>query len=518
MRPELLAGVSEAAASALRVAGWEVAFSAVVFVVVLALTWALRNSAPSLRHALWGLVLLRLILPLDFSLPFSVGVLAERVSLAPAFGSEWQGAWPEATAAHQGAMTAEGEAPQRAIGERRVGVWTLAALAAWLFGALGVALVLARRRRSYRAVVRNASPVQDPAVLALLRRWKSELRVRHAVRLVTSAHPRTPFTYGTLAPVIFLPRAVLERNEPGLVESVLAHELAHIRRWDDLLLKAQLVISALYFFNPLAWLAVGKMREESDRACDELVLSRGRLTAKTYGQSILTVLKLGLASEPSVTPALASRKRRLKARLETIMVKNALRKNGVRTLYPIPTALALGLVLLPMAGASSGAASGGDVVTALQESSSGQEQAVAMSSPMPGARVSAAWGPMLHPFSGEETHHRGIDLVGRPGAEIRAAAGGTVAEATADYSGGDAHGTVVVLDHGNGIKTFYSHLERLDVAKGQRLAKGEVLGTQGATGKVTGPHLHFEVWVNGEFRDPALFVSEWGIDEREYRM
>jgi bla regulator protein BlaR1 len=363
--------------------------------------------------------------------------------------------------------------------------------------------------------VRNASTVRDPAVLDLLRRWKSELRVRREVRLATSSHPHTPFTYGTLAPVIFLPRAVLERDEPGLLESVLAHELAHVRRWDDLLLKGQLVISALYFFNPIAWLAVGKMREESERACDELVLSRGRLTAKTYGQSIVTVLKLGLAWEASVAPALASRKRRLKARLETIMVKDTQRKNGVSALYPIPTALALGLILLPMAGTSSSAASGSDGVTVAQEGAGDEEQAVAMSSPMPGARVSAAWGPMRHPFTGEETHHRGIDLVGEPGAEILAAAGGTIAEATADYSGGAAHGTVVILDHGNGIKTFYSHLDRLDVTKGKRVAKGEVLGTQGETGKTTGPHLHFEVWVNGEFKDPALYVSEWQSNERE---
>ncbi len=518
MRPELLASLSEVAASAVRVAGWEVAFSAVLFVIVLGLTVALRNSAPSLRHALWGLVLLRLVLPLDLSMPFSMGALAERANLAPGFESVWPEARPAATTDQRGAPAKEGPAPQLALRERGVEAWKLAALVVWLFGALGVAVVLTRRRRSYRAVVRNASAVSDPAVLALLRRWKSELRVRRAVRLATSSHPHTPFTYGTLRPVIFLPRAVLERDEPGLLESVLAHELAHVRRWDDLLLKGQLVISALYFFNPIAWLAAGKMREESERACDELVLSRGRLTARTYGRSIVTVLKLGLACESSVAPALASRRRRLKARLEAIMVKSTLRKGGVRALYPIPAALALGLVLLPMAGTSSGAVSGGDGVTALQEGSRDQERAVVMSNPMPGARVSAAWGPMLSPFTGNKAHHRGIDLVGKPDSEIHAAAGGTVAEATADYSGGEAHGTVVILDHGNGIKTFYSHLERLDVAKGQRVAEGEVLGTQGSTGKVTGPHLHFEVWVNGEFRDPALFVSEWQSDEREFWM
>ena len=109
-------------------------------------------------------------------------------------------------------------------------------------------------------------------------------------------------------------------------------------------------------------------------------------------------------------------------------------------------------------------------------------------------------------------------MVGKPGSEIHAAAAGRVEEATTDYAGGAAHGTVVILDHGGGIKTFYSHLDRLDVAKGQSVACGEVLGTQGTTGKVTGAHLHFEVWENGEFRDPALFVSEWREEGSTQRM
>jgi beta-lactamase regulating signal transducer with metallopeptidase domain len=498
---------SELATVVLRAGGLEVLFSGVLFIIVLALTGALRNASPSLRHALWGLVLLRLVLPIDLALPFSLGALAERVRLVPAIESAWLDGWPASAVTGQATLGDAGMALAR--GTPDAASWQLAVLGAWVLGVMIVGSRLGRRRRSYRGVVGRARPVSDPAVLELLNTWKSELRIRRRVRLVTSDEQRVPFTCGTIRPSIFLPRAVLGSRDAGLVESVLAHELAHVRRWDDLLLKVKLSVASLYFFNPIAWLTLRRMQEEGERICDEVVLSSGRLSARVYGRSIVAVLRLGMGQEARLAPALFSRRGTLRGRLEAIMSRPSHRGTGGPTLYPIPVAMALGLLLLPMAGTSSDVGGGGAEVAAQGVSREQEGWALALANPMPGARISAAWGPMLHPFSREEAHHRGVDLVGKPGSEIHAAAGGRVEEATTDYAGGTGHGTVVILDHGGGIKTFYSHLDRLDVEKGQRVLRGDVLGTQGTTGKVTGAHLHFEVWENGEFRDPALFVGEW---------
>jgi murein DD-endopeptidase MepM/ murein hydrolase activator NlpD len=516
VRPETIVTASELAAAVLRAAGWEVLFSGVLFFIVLGLTGVLRNASPSLRHALWGLVLLRLVLPLDLSMPFSLGALAERARLAPALESAWLDAWPAASidgAAPGGEWSASALTGTAWDGSG----WELVVLGMWILGVLVVGSTLVRSRRAYRVLVRAAEPVSDAAVLELLSRWKSELGIRRRVRLVTSDELRVPFTCGTIRPALFLPRAVLDSREAGLVESVLAHELAHVRRWDDLVLRGKLLVASLYFFNPLAWLSVRKMQEESERSCDDIVLSTGRLSARTYGRGIVAVLRLGLRHEANLAPALFSRQRTLRARLERVMARKSFRGNRTRSLYPIPVALAFGLLLLPMAGTSSGTVpAGADVPSG--DADPGQAGSVSLSNPMPGARISAAWGPMLNPFTHEKTHHRGIDLVGEPGSEIHAAAAGRVEVATIAYSGGAAYGTVVVLDHGNGIKTLYAHLDRLDVEKGQRVSRGDVLGTQGATGqaegggrqiRTTGAHLHFEVWENGEVRDPALFVSEW---------
>lgn len=126
--------------------------------------------------------------------------------------------------------------------------------------------------------------------------------------------------------------------------------------------------------------------------------------------------------------------------------------------------------------------------------------------PVPGARLTSPFGERLHPMTGERVHHRGVDLAASIGTPILSPVAGRVSVATDHYEGGAHHGTVVVVDHGGGLQSFYSHLDALSVTPGQEVARGQRLGTVGATGEVTGPHLHFEVWRDGEPVDPGSLV------------
>jgi murein DD-endopeptidase MepM/ murein hydrolase activator NlpD len=112
--------------------------------------------------------------------------------------------------------------------------------------------------------------------------------------------------------------------------------------------------------------------------------------------------------------------------------------------------------------------------------------------------VTEGVGPRIHPVYGYRSCHTGIDIGAGYGSTIRAALGGTV---IAEYFN-TAYGNVTLIDHGDGLSTFYAHQSARVVGVGAHVRKGQPIGRVGATGFATGPHLHFEVHVNGVPFDP----------------
>jgi murein DD-endopeptidase MepM/ murein hydrolase activator NlpD len=121
-----------------------------------------------------------------------------------------------------------------------------------------------------------------------------------------------------------------------------------------------------------------------------------------------------------------------------------------------------------------------------------------MRTPVNGARQSSGFGMRFHPILGYSRMHQGTDFAAPAGAPILASAAGTVAQA--GWGGG--YGNVVVVDHGKGLKTRYAHMSRVGVRVGQKVGQGQVIGAVGSTGLSTGPHLHYEVWMNNSPVDP----------------
>ncbi|MDN5344184.1 MAG: hypothetical protein PWQ18_295 [Clostridia bacterium] len=118
-----------------------------------------------------------------------------------------------------------------------------------------------------------------------------------------------------------------------------------------------------------------------------------------------------------------------------------------------------------------------------------------------------AWpirGPITSPFGyrGRE-FHSGMDIAGPVGAAVGAAEDGRVT--FAGYEGG--YGRMVIIDHGGGVVTRYAHLSGFNVRSGAQVARGQVIGFVGTSGRTTGPHLHFEVLVDGSFRNPYGFLN-----------
>lgn len=115
---------------------------------------------------------------------------------------------------------------------------------------------------------------------------------------------------------------------------------------------------------------------------------------------------------------------------------------------------------------------------------------------------SSGFGVRFDPFTGRPAFHSGLDFGGGFGAPIYSTAPGVVSF-TGVRSG---YGNTIEIDHGGGFKTRYAHLSGIGVAVGQRVGVGQRIGALGSTGRSTGPHLHYEVWVNGRAQNPDRFV------------
>lgn len=122
--------------------------------------------------------------------------------------------------------------------------------------------------------------------------------------------------------------------------------------------------------------------------------------------------------------------------------------------------------------------------------------------PLMTPRLSSDYGPRRHPVRKAVGHHHGVDLAAPAGAPIRAVRAGVVV--FADPYGG--YGNLVVIRHEQGMTSHYGHCQKLRVRPGQRVGAGQVIATVGSTGISTGPHLHFEIRVDGKPLDPEQLI------------
>lgn len=122
--------------------------------------------------------------------------------------------------------------------------------------------------------------------------------------------------------------------------------------------------------------------------------------------------------------------------------------------------------------------------------------------PQRGARKTSSFGVRFDPFTGRPAFHSGLDFVSAFGSPVLTTAPGVVSF-TGVRSG---YGNTVEIDHGRGFKTRYAHLSGIAVRAGQRVAVGQRVGALGNTGRSTGPHLHYEIWLNGRAVNPYRFI------------
>ena len=312
-----------------------------------AVTFLLRKKSAALRHAVWSLAFIGLLL-----LPAGAALLPT-----------WYVPLP-ATEPPAETITPQLSAPSRPAGETGTYTdvpagtflaetpvsesnwsWTAIALFAWVAGAMVLLLKMAIVLNKLALVRRSAIPVTDPEWTALAEALPDVLGVRRPVVLLQHEEVHVPMTYGVRRPVILLPIQV-DGWSADQKRITLMHELLHVRRLDYVVHIMALAARALHWFNPLAWLAAKKLVVERERACDDGVLALG-VASTSYADHLLDMARFVLSGNEASTAALAmARPSELRSRVVAIL-NPGLSRHGLTPFRALSlTASALVVVLL----------------------------------------------------------------------------------------------------------------------------------------------------------------------------
>jgi uncharacterized protein (TIGR03435 family) len=282
--------------------------STVVIVFAWLLTLALRKNQARMRYRVWMIASIKFLLP--FSLLISAGEslqtkLATPVQHPAIAAAIQQITQPFPASSGSSAGFYDGGEPWTATPESHPLPQILAAL--WLCGFLAILFVWFRAWWKLRATVRASLPmtvVADVPVLA-------------SPRLVE------PGIFGILRPVLLMPENITDRLSADQLRAILAHEMCHVRRRDNLTAAIHMMVQALFWFHPATWWIKARLIEERERACDEAVLQSGN-EPELYAESILNVCKFYVESPLACVSGVTGSD--LKRRIVRIMTEQVTRK------------------------------------------------------------------------------------------------------------------------------------------------------------------------------------------------
>ncbi len=291
MIPEYLPATWTAFAAALGDHLWQ---STLFAVVAGLLTLILRNNHARARYWLWLAASMKFLIPFSLlvamgsHLPWSHGSAGTKAGLYLAMEEVSQ-------PFSQPAMTVISRATPSTISPSVIHLLPGLLAAAWLCGFLVVLSVWYLRWRGISVAIREAVPLREGREVEALRRLERMGGMRTRIEMLLSRASLEPGIFGIARPVLVWPERISERLEDVHLEAILAHEVWHVRRRDNLAAAVHMVVEAIFWFHPLVWWLGAQLVEERECACDEEVLELGN-ERQVYAESILKVCEFCVGS------------------------------------------------------------------------------------------------------------------------------------------------------------------------------------------------------------------------------
>src|ERR1035441_5549283 len=312
----------EFAASLGRLAGNHLWQSTGFAAVAVLLAFALRANSARARYWLWLSASVKFLVP--FSVLAAIGSSLGRWLVPTTPVSRFPSVIEEVVQPF--AATKDAVMPTAYVPVSAVTLLPAMLLALWCCGFVAVLLYVWARWRRVAAAVRSSTPLTEGRELNALRRirWGGPPGLpSSAIRLVSSAASLEPGIFGIFRPLLWLPAGIANRLEDAELEAILAHELCHARRRDNLTAAIHMAVEAIFWFHPLVWWLGARLTEERERACDEEVVRMGG-EPQIYAESILKVCEFYLASPVACAAGVTGGE--LKKRIEGIMTNRFARK------------------------------------------------------------------------------------------------------------------------------------------------------------------------------------------------
>ena len=195
--------------------------------------------------------------------------------------------------------------------------WAAVVLAIWASGTVAFLISWAVRWHAFAVLARTASPLRDSREATLLRHVERALARRSPLPIVATTGEWEPGVFGVISPVLIWPTQLTNHLSDEELEAILAHELAHVRRRDNLTANLHMLVQVTFWFHPAVWWIGAQLLHERERACDEEVLAAGSEPA-VYAASILRTCALSLASAPPMMAGVTGAD--LKRRIESVVL------------------------------------------------------------------------------------------------------------------------------------------------------------------------------------------------------
>src|SRR6266481_5241383 len=244
-------------------------------------------------------------------------------------------------------------------------------LAVWLCGFLVVLCVWYTRWLKISAAIRKSVPLHEGREVEALRRIECITGMQQRIELLSSRASLEPGIFGVTRPVFIWPEGISKHLEDAHLDGILAHELCHVRRRDNLAAAIHMVVEAIFWFHPLVWWLGARLLEERERACDEEVLELGS-DRQIYAESILKVCEFCVGSPLACVSGVTGAD--LKKRMVYIMTKNLSCKLdfsrklllSAAGLFAVAVPIVFGVLKPPQSRAASQAQSGAAFASAFE--------------------------------------------------------------------------------------------------------------------------------------------------------